>query len=58
MAPIVAEDLGFMPRVKAIVKSRVFSPGRYCDQERSVHQMHRYLLDKMEMHGSLVAPGS
>lgn len=58
MAPIVAEDLGFMPRVKAIVKSRAFKPGRYCDQERSVHQMHRYLLDRMEQRGTLVAPDS
>lgn len=58
MGPIVDEDLGFMPRVRAIVKSRAFTPGRYCDQERSVHQMHRYLLKQMEQRGSLIAPGN
>ncbi|EJL27350.1 ring-hydroxylating dioxygenase, large terminal subunit [Caulobacter sp. AP07] len=47
MAPIVAEDVGFMPRVKAVVRSQVFEPGRYCDQERALHQMHQWLLAKM-----------
>lgn len=47
MTPIVHEDLDFMPRIKACVTSRAFDPGRYSDQERAVHQMHQWLIERM-----------
>jgi choline monooxygenase len=48
LLPILNEDVGFMPMVRDGVGSRTAPPGRYCGQERAVHQMHLWLLDQME----------
>lgn len=47
ISPVVTEDIEFLPQLKAAVRSQAFSPGRYCDQERAVHQMHKWLIRKM-----------
>jgi phenylpropionate dioxygenase-like ring-hydroxylating dioxygenase large terminal subunit len=58
MGPVVEEDLEFLPRTRAAARSRAFAPGRYCDQERSVHQMHRWLIKRMSEANALLASNS
>lgn len=56
LAPVVEEDLAFLPRTRVAATSRTYIPGRYCDQERCVHQMQRWIIRKMSERNSLTAP--
>lgn len=54
--PIIDEDLDILPKTKAAAQARAWQPGRYSDQELCVHQMHLWLLDRMERRDALAAP--
>lgn len=56
MEPVVAEDLAFLPLTRDAAASRTFVPGHYSDQEKCLHQMHQWLLGKMQSHNALFAP--
>lgn len=56
LEPVVTEDLEFLPLTKSAAQSRNFVPGHYSDQERCVHQMHQWLIGKLQARGALFAP--